>query len=160
MDRVYARLLTMSILLSLCGAGFAVSGSKPAVGVRDIMLSVEANGAGGLSVRDVGRNPRVDAATRCGGFRRQFGMTRLRLALSGFSVRFASWCKRSLGASDAAGGGASGLHVLDASACLCGVLVVGCAMQGVTLFFPPFSGLSPRQPLVNAAPCRAGPVCA
>lgn len=161
MDRVYARLLTMSILLSLCGAGFAVPGGKPAAGVRDVMLAVEANGADGLSVRDVKRVVGAEAAVRCGGFRRQFGMSRLRLALSGFSVRFASWCKRSLGASDTAGGEVSSLHVVEVSASLCGVLSVGGAMRsGVPLFFPPFSAAIPRQPLVVASPSRAGPVCA
>lgn len=160
MDRVYARLLTMSILLSLCGAGFAVPGGKPVAGVRDVMLAVETNGVEGLSARDVRRAVSAEAAVRCGGFRRQFGMAKLRLAISGFSVRFASWCKRSLGASDSAGGGLSPLHVVEVSASLCGVLSVGGAMRsGVPFVFPSFSAAIPRQPLAAASPSRAGPVC-
>lgn len=161
MDRVYARLLTMSILLSLCGAGFAVPGGKPVAGVRDVMLAVEANGAEGLAVRDVRRAATAEAAVRCGGFRRQLGMARLRMALSGFSVRFASWCKRSLGASDTAGGEASGFHVLEVSLSLCGGASAGGAVRhGVSFIFPSYRAAMPRQPLVVASPCRAGPICA
>ncbi len=161
MDRVYARLLTMSILLSLCGAGFAVPGGKPVAGVRDVMLAVETNGADGLSVRDVKRAAGAETAARCGGFRRQLGMARLRLALSGFSVRFASWCKRSLGVADFAGGEASGFHLFEVSADLCGVTSVGGAMRhGVPFFFPSFCVAVPRHPLAAASPSRAGPVCA
>lgn len=160
MDRVYARLITMSILLSLCGAGFVVPGGKLAMGARDVLLAVDANGDEGLSVRDVKRVQGADHAAGCCGFRRQLGMVRLRLALSGFSARFASWCKRSIGVSGSVGADSPVSHPLEVSAGLCCEVTVDDAPQGVALFFPPFGEPFLRQPLVVASPSRAGPVCA
>lgn len=161
MDKVYVKLLSVSLLLSLYGAGFAEPHSQLRSMLREVLLATDSEvrlQCGALPVRSASLGG--DCCAVRGGCQMS-SFLRLRSFVASFTDRLASLCRRGVVEGDTVVDGESGGLSAFHSAVV-GEVATGCIAPPV-----PYDVVCKSQCEVCAsrwtlffdvAPCRAGPL--
>lgn len=159
MDKVYAKLLSVSILLSLCGAGVSMTCTDVSAAIFEALSEGDSNS--GKCIRAI--FPKAEETATSSTSARKSSLSRLRSIFSGLTDRLSSWRKVNVeGATRQWRCPCADTNLansLPATLALCGNAdpINGLFPQYsiICSVFPPLSLRSVWQPL--ALKCRAGP---